>query len=429
MNRVFRRLHASMTVVSILASCLCHSQAETAREDARVFAHYMPWFRAEKDAQGGMIWDHWQWYGKGPKHDPEDILPNGHRDIASVYYPLIGPYDGRDASVIEYHMLTARAAGIDGFIADWYGPEEFTDRVFGLMTTAAERYGMKVAICLEEKTSFPPYSAAKTRAEAQGAMVRQLEYILAHYAASPAYLRRNGKPVLLVFNGYEEGILGLNSFSPQELAEVFARFKDRPFCYVRHGFDPRFTEVAQGCHIWNADGRPPQPIYEAVSAARNAGKVGYWLAGACPGFDDTGVWGWGRGPRVKPRRGTAEYLEAWTEAIARHPDAVQIITWNDFGEGTTIEPAEPYGFSFVDITEQCVQKFTGRHAYLPDNQWPHRIWQLRRKIGAMSDTPMQAELTRKLDEFVNAFVAGRHWLMSWRLKKLELEVAERTRLP
>src|ERR1035438_793935 len=39
----------------------------------KVFAHYMPWFKAQKTGTGENVWDHWQWYGKGPKHDPDDL--------------------------------------------------------------------------------------------------------------------------------------------------------------------------------------------------------------------------------------------------------------------------------------------------------------------------------------------------------------------
>src|SRR5438067_2072209 len=41
------------------------------------------------------------------------------KDIASTYYPAIGPYDVTDADVAEYHVLLAKAAGIDGFMAEY----------------------------------------------------------------------------------------------------------------------------------------------------------------------------------------------------------------------------------------------------------------------------------------------------------------------
>ena len=116
-------------------------ESATKASKKKVFAHYMPWFRMEPDEEGWTTWEHWKWFGKGPKHDPDDILENGRRDIASVFYPLIGPYNGRDEAVVEYHTLTAGAAGIEGFIADWYGPGDYSDQVFAQMVKTAERYG------------------------------------------------------------------------------------------------------------------------------------------------------------------------------------------------------------------------------------------------------------------------------------------------
>ena len=116
----------------------------------------MPWFKAAPLPDGGIDWDHWQWFGKGTKHDPDDLRKDGHRDIASVYTPLIGPYHGLDSRVLEYHCLSARSAGIQGFIADWYGPNTYTDKVFTSLLTALSSCNMQGAICLEEKSWFPP---------------------------------------------------------------------------------------------------------------------------------------------------------------------------------------------------------------------------------------------------------------------------------
>src|SRR5579862_7622511 len=49
-----------------------------------------------------------------------DLYVSGEiKDIASTYYPTIGPYDTTDPHVAEYHVLLAKAAGIDGFMAEF----------------------------------------------------------------------------------------------------------------------------------------------------------------------------------------------------------------------------------------------------------------------------------------------------------------------
>jgi len=199
-------MNRTILVVVITFTSLTMLTPTHASESPKVMAHYMPWFRMEP-GESGMIWEHWKWFGKGPKHDPDDILDNGRRDIASVYYPLIGPYHGKNRAVLEYHFLTANAAGIEGFIADWYGPNDYSDQVFAEMITTAERTGMKAAICLEEKTFFPPYSGAKTREDVLNAMEKQIGHVLDTYAKSDAYLRHEGRPVFFIFNFWGEGSL------------------------------------------------------------------------------------------------------------------------------------------------------------------------------------------------------------------------------
>jgi hypothetical protein len=65
-----------------------------------------------------------------------------------------------------------------------------------------------------------------------------------------------------------------------------------------------------------------------------------------PGYDA------GRGsgdPRVKPRRDGATYDAMWQSAIAARADAVSITSYNEWHEGTQIEPALPHhGYESYD---------------------------------------------------------------------------------
>src|SRR5262249_36175151 len=83
--------------------------------------HYMPWF-VSKPVSGA-----WGWHWTMGHFDPERSDSQGRQDIASHYYPLIGPYDSADPDVLEYHTLLMKIAGIDGVIADWYGSEDVND--------------------------------------------------------------------------------------------------------------------------------------------------------------------------------------------------------------------------------------------------------------------------------------------------------------
>src|SRR5665213_2519087 len=82
----------------------------------RVFAHMMPWFetKATNNGQWGIHWEM-------NTQNPDVIEANGQRQIASHYYPLIGPYASGDTVVIDYQLLLMKLSGIDGVFIDWPG--------------------------------------------------------------------------------------------------------------------------------------------------------------------------------------------------------------------------------------------------------------------------------------------------------------------
>ena len=62
-----------------------------------ILVHYMPWFEADAGAT------QWGWHWTMNQYDPS-VVNNDRREIASKYYPAIGPYDSSDPHVIEYHL-------------------------------------------------------------------------------------------------------------------------------------------------------------------------------------------------------------------------------------------------------------------------------------------------------------------------------------
>ena len=83
--------------------------------------HYMPWY-ASKPVSG-----EWGWHWTMNHFDPDTVADDGRREIASHYYPLIGPYDSNDPHALECHVLLMKFAGIDGAIIDWYGIKDHYD--------------------------------------------------------------------------------------------------------------------------------------------------------------------------------------------------------------------------------------------------------------------------------------------------------------
>ena len=161
-----------------------------------ILAHYMPWYTARP------FGDHWGWHWTMDHFDPEKER-DGQRQIASKYYPLIGPYDSGDPHVLEYHLLLMKLSGVDGVIVDWYGLTDFRDyAVLHRNTTRllqqCERLTMKFVICYEDQTI--PALVEANRIEVSGRVPHaetELDWLGKYWFKSGSYLKMDNKPLLL----------------------------------------------------------------------------------------------------------------------------------------------------------------------------------------------------------------------------------------
>lgn len=90
--------------------------------------------------------------------DPNVMDTNGKREIASHYYPLIGPYSSNDNDLQEYHLLLLKLSGIDGVIFDRYSSRDINDCITLKTITESfikeiEDVGLEFAIMYEDKTA------------------------------------------------------------------------------------------------------------------------------------------------------------------------------------------------------------------------------------------------------------------------------------
>jgi hypothetical protein len=65
---------------------------------------------------------------------------------------------------------------------------------------------------------------------------------------------------------------------------------------------------------------------------------------------------------VTDRWGGETYRVLWEEAVAAQPDYVLITSWNEWHEGSEIEPSVEYGSLLLDETREFAKEFlAGRH--------------------------------------------------------------------
>jgi len=307
----------------------------------QVLAFYYGWYG--NPATSGQ-WVHWK-----------NVDPANERIENSTHYPAYGAYDSHDPAVLDRQAAAARGAGITGFIASWWGQGSFEDRGLPLLLDAAAKHGLAVSAYYEK---IPGEDAP---GRIKGA-IADLDYLLSHYAAHKAWLRAGGKPVVFVYGR------ALHQLSPAEWREVIAQIhRDNPggVALVADSLESAFVAAFDGASTYNITGQtqhkmPPQlhdwarVAYPKLVAAAGPGKIS--TVTVIPGYDDRFV---GRpAPRpVTERWGGETYRALWQEAVAADPDYVLITSWNEWHEGSEIEPSVEYGPVILDETAGFAREF------------------------------------------------------------------------
>ena len=362
-----------------------------------VMVYYMPWYSA-KPFSGS-----WGWHWTMDHFNPDRVNASGERQIASWYYPLIGPYDSSDPAVLEYHVLLMKLAGVDGVIVDWYGSANFLDYGTNNQTTLklfqfTRRAGLKFSICYEDQTiqhmiddNYLAASDAIFHAQ------REMLYLQANFFSDPSYLRLKGQPVLLNF-GPQHFMVNSNWV---DVFSVLAATNQPAF----------FTEdnrlpVGMGAFNWPPMWMSQTPGTGGVLSgaalksylAEFDQKAGAWpefISSAFPRFHDIyqragmrNYWGY-----LGDRHGDT-LRETLSHGMTNSSAIVQIVTWNDFGEGSMVEPTEEYGFRDLGIVQDLRRQYLEPNFSRDTNDLTMALqfYNLRRQ--SMTNTVLSAELDR-----------------------------------
>jgi hypothetical protein len=135
---------------------------------------------------------------------------------------------------------------------------------------------------------------------------------------------------------------------------------------------------------------------------RNAQRRDLIVGSAFPGFKDIYAEAGVRSSygSINPHGGeTLRYT--LSTALAQNARIVQLVTWNDYGEGTTIEPTEEYGYQYLEIIQAARHEMDSDFAAGADDlRLPLRLYELRRSHAG------DAEVNAQLDVASEAIIAG-----------------------
>jgi uncharacterized protein YraI len=255
----------------------------------------------------------------------------------------VSRYSSRDPQAVARQIQQARGAGIDAFVVSWWGAGNPTDDNLKIVLDQARAANFSVAVDFELTSPF-----YRSRNDA----VNSLRRLIATHANHPAYLRVNGKPVIFFWRQQNYSV---------DTWQVIRDSVDpnHQTLWIAEGVDTSYLRVFDGHHLysvaWARDPAAELQKYAGHVRAYGADKI--WVATAMPGNDDTRTHR--KGAYVRDRRGGDLYRETWRGALASSPDWTIITSWNEWVEGTMIEPSVSYGDLYLNITREFAAIFKG----------------------------------------------------------------------
>jgi glycoprotein endo-alpha-1,2-mannosidase len=299
------------------------SESAPAAAEAAIF--YYPWYSTPKS---DGHWAHWY----VPAADGRHVL-------STPYYPARGLYSSSNAKVVGAQMREIAAAGIRTVIVSWWGWNSPEDRRLPLVIDAASAHRLRVAIHHEPYHGRTPASTA----------------------GDIEALRTKGITDFYVYDAdRSEAAEWATALAELDGVRVFAHTHLVGRAKAA-GFDGLYTyDIA----TWH--GRT------FARTCKQARRVGLLCAPSVgPGYDARLATS---DEVVRPRQHGATYDRMWRAALRAKPDLVTITSYNEWQEGTQIEPAR------VQVQRQAYEGAWGRYgmpaqrAYLDATaQWVSRL--------------------------------------------------------
>jgi hypothetical protein len=268
-------------------------------------------------------------------------------DRAKKDLPLAGTYSSDERAVMRTQVELAQSAGIDGFLVSWKNTPKLTDRL-GRITEVAREADFHLGIV------YQGLDFARRPIETRQ-ICADLEWLAENYGDDPVYALHGDKPVVIW--------TGTDQFSSADQRRCVDPVRDRLTVLASSRSVEewqRASRVFEGSAYYWSSVNPlkewyPRKLAEMGDAVHASG--GLWVAPAAPGFDARLV----GGKTVVPRDGDATLLRELQVALATSPDAIGLISWNEYSENSQVEPSQKYGTTALE----ALSTFTGSTAEIP----------------------------------------------------------------
>ena len=294
-------------------------------------------------------------HGCSPTSPPKPVrlragIPGVSPRLLAVYEPWFGHpahisvgYSSHDPDELRKQIRAAKKMGIYAFVVDWYGDrDQFNGRTYQLLQPIAAEEKFHIAMMYDETSDE---DGATDEAIAEFTEFHNA-YLAPNAPGHEAYLTDGGRPMIFIFPK------GGHTDWNRVRAEV-SKWNPAPLLIDENlpdgnagAFDGFYAWVQPGGKGWAADGSNWGADYLANFYSTMMSKYPDKIAvgGAWAQFEDSKA-SWSLNRHISARCGQTfqDTMNFWRKYYP--PDQplpyMMIDTWNDYEEGTAIEPGIP----------------------------------------------------------------------------------------
>ena len=304
--------------------------------------------------------------GRHLHHDPDHFVGPDRRESYSAFYPTLGLYDCLDTHTLEQHVRWALEASLDGFLWDYMLvgennsdrdkplAETIYDRSMRVMLGVLERLGVPLQLCpWYDSYGWYGYSVEK--------IADHLQYLVDAYCGHQRMLHFDGRLVVFLYNSFGKHTaadwrqvreLLVTRGVSSRIFIVGGELEHWASDFHSPGLFDGFTQYNYELEDWCTRGVARICTFQRNLARRNGAR--FWTAPVGPGFDGRT---WHHPGRVVTRGLGQLYESMWQQAIQEQPSFITICSFNEWGEGTQIEPCREYDDLYLRLTARWARAF------------------------------------------------------------------------
>lgn len=327
----------------------------------RAIAFYYNWYGSPALDGAPLHWAH-EVIRENDRDTTDRRIP-GDGDIAANFYPQLGEYSSADPAVIERHMAMLASARVGILAVTWLGRDDPSFKSVRPLLDAAQRHGIGICFQIEPV-------ARKTARAARDSMREVIDTFGRH----PAFYRdpKSKRPLFFIYDSYvidrADWAQVLTASGSDSIrggdydADVLGLWvgADEHAFFEHSGFDGFYTYFASRGFSYGAT---PEHWPRLQRWAKRHGKL--FVPSVGPGYIDTRVRPW-NARNTHDRDGGRYYDAMFRAAIDSGAPFIGITSFNEWHEGTQIEPAVPFkhsAFAYLDYAPRTPDYYLQRTAY------------------------------------------------------------------